>query len=235
MAKHRATRLGAPWVGAAAGVVVGGLLAALVVGAGWLEEPEPEPFVTDPAAVADFLEAWQRSRFGTFVVVSRFTRSVTGRSGISATVVLVQDPPTRIARQLGSVTGRVGDREIACTSGPDGELQCLPGRALEPYDEEALAEVALLRGYVAGRGRDLYFVDRQTIGGNDECFRLRLAYDVPTPPLGEVARYCFDGSTGAPTRTEVVRREGRDLTEALEVRTEVTEDDLRLPGQGGQP
>ena len=220
----RARRLGAPWVGAAAGVVAGLVASATIVGIGALEEPNPEPFETDPAAVADFLEAWQRSRAGTFVVISRFTRSVTGRSGLSSTATLVQDPPTRIAAQLGSITGRIGDREISCTTGPDEELQCLPGRRLPSYEEEAGDELALLRRFVDGPGRDLYFVDRR-----DGCFRLRLAFELPTPPLGETAVYCFDPATGAPTRTEIVREEGRDLTEAVEIRTEVTAEDLELP------
>ncbi|MGH2687131.1 MAG: hypothetical protein ACRDJP_16830 [Actinomycetota bacterium] len=229
MAKVRARRFGAPCVGAAAGLVVGLVASAVMVGVGALDEPEPEPFETDPAAVAEFLEAWERSRTGTFVVVSRFTRSVAGRSGISSTTTLVQEPPTRIASQLGSITGRVGDREISCTTGPDGELQCLPGRTLPAYAEETEDELALLRRYVAAPGRDLYFVDRRTVDGRPGCFRLRLAYEIPTPPLGETAVYCFDPATGAPTRTEIAREQGRDLTEAVEIRTEVTADDLELP------
>ena len=225
MAKHRARRIGAPWVGAVAGVVVGLVLAGLVGASGWLDEPEAERFETDPDAAAAFLDAWQRARFETFVVTGRFTRSVEGRSGLASESVLVQDPPTRILRQLGSVSGRVGDREIACTTPPTGGLQCLPGRRLPSYDQEALDELAVLRRYVQGPGRLLYFVDRP----DDGCFRLRLAVRLPDPPLGETARYCFDSATGAPTRTEIIRREGRDLTEAVDIRTEITEDDLRLP------
>lgn len=225
MAKHRARRVAAPWVGAVAGIVVGLVLAMLLAASGRLDEPEEEPFETDPEAAADFLEAWQRGRFETFVVTARFTRSVEGRSGLASASVLVQDPPTRILRQMGSVSGRVGDREIACTTPPAGGLQCLPGRRVPSYDEEVLDEIAALRRYVEGRGRPLYFVDRT----EDGCFRLRLAVRVPAPPLGETARYCFDAATGAPTRTEIIRREGRDLTEAVDIRTEITDQDLRLP------
>jgi hypothetical protein len=227
VAKHRARRSAAPWagsiwLGAVAGIAVGLVASVALVAAGVVDEPEPERFETDPEAVAELLDAWQRSRFETFVVVSRFTRTVEGRSGLAATTTLVQDPPTRFVSQSGSVTGRVGDTEVACTTGPGGDLQCLPGRDLPSYDEEALEEIALLRRYVDGPGRDLYFVDEP----QDGCYRLRLAYEVPTPPLGEVATYCFDDATGAPTRTEIVRREGRDLTEAVEIRTEVTARDL---------
>jgi hypothetical protein len=226
VAKHRARPFAAPWVGAVAGVVVGTVLAVLLGASGRLDEPGEEPFETDPEAAAAFLDAWQRGRFETFVVESRFTRSVEGRSGLASESVLVQDPPTRILRQMGSVTGRVGDREIACTTPPTGGLQCLPGRRLPSYDREALDELAVLRRYVQGPGRLLYFVDRP----DDGCFRLRLAVEMPDPPLGETARYCFDDATGAPTRSEIIRRQGRDLTEAVSIRTEITEDDLRLPG-----
>ena len=225
VAKHRAGRLAAPRVGAVAGVVVGVLLAVALAASGALDEPGEEPFETDPEAAADFLDAWQRSRFETFVVTSRFTRTVEGRSGLASEVVLVQDPPTRIVRQMGSVSGRVGDREIACTTPPAGGLECLPGRPVPSYDREALDELALLERYVEGPRRPLYFVDRV-----DGCFRLRLSVEAPDPPLGETARYCFDAGTGALRRTEIVRREGRDLTEAVDIRTEVRAEDLRLPG-----
>lgn len=187
---------------------------------------------TDPEAVTGFLAAYERSRTGTFVVEQRFTRTVAD-TGDSFTVDtrLVQRPPgDRLVMGLGSVSGRVDGRVVRCASEPSGTTRCTTGEPARPYDEEVAAELEALEPYVAA-ARPLYRVEQASA----DCFRLVLVLDLPTPPYGVEAMFCFDADTGAPTRLEVRRPESVDLTEAVSIRTEVTPADLRLDDLGELP
>ena len=220
-------------------LVAGGLIVGTVigVGAGLLlddrsssdaDDPPPS-FVLDPdaiepvesaAAAEDFVEAWERSRRGTFVVVSTFTRTTTDGRELEARSVVVQRPPDRLAAQGGSVTGRIGGERIVCDPTPDDQVRCQRTPAVGDAESEVVAEVEQLRGYVSGPA-PLY-----RVAADGPCFRLRLARALAAPPYGTRAHFCFDPATGAPSRTEVERREGTDVVVADEIRPSVTDADL---------
>ena len=61
------------------------------------------------------------------------------------------------------------------------------------------------------------------------CYRLDLAIDLPAPPYGRQALFCFDRLTLAPSLTVIVRDEATDRTEARAVRGQVVDSDLQVP------
>jgi hypothetical protein len=66
----------------------------------------------------------------------------------------------------------------------------------------------------------------------DGCFHLELRLRVFTPPYGIESTFCFDEEVGVLRDVEVVRPEATDRTTATEVRTTVTEADLRAADLG---
>ena len=219
-----------PAAGILVGAVAGLLVAAVVVAAGWDPDddgPAAEPARTDPAAVADLLDAWERRRAGTYVLEARFRRTLEGRSGLSSTVVTAQRPPDRLVSQGGSIDGRVEGRKVSCTTTSTGKPRCVDEGPAPAYDEDVTQAREDLAGYVEG-DRPVYLVDRV-----DGCFRLRLALAAP-PALreyGETARLCFDEETGALVRSVVTREDGEDVTELVKLRTEVSDGDFALPAE----
>jgi hypothetical protein len=221
--------------GAVAGLLVGTLLAG-VLAARDVAASHPDrdrvavagPVATRQADVDAFARAWQRSRTGTWVVRLAFTRRTAAGGRIDDEIRIAQRPPDRlIVGPLGAVAGRIGDRTVNCGTGATGALRCAGDQPVLPYADEAAREVATLRSYFAGRS-PLY-----TLEHDGDCFTLRLRRRYPSPPYGDRARFCFDRATGAPTRREVHRREGTDVQRAVEVRGEVSADDLRLPVAAG--
>jgi len=206
----------------ASAVVVLGLLAVLP-GDG---DDAADPVPWDP--VAAFLAAYERSRTATFVVEQLYTRTTPAGAELSYGRRLVQRPPDdRLLVGGGGADGRLDGRIVRCNTAPGGTSNCIEGPEARPYEEEVAAEVAVLRDLVTGE-EPIYAVE----AGAPGCFALRLRFDVPTPPYGELAGFCFDDATGAPTRLEERRAEATDVVEALEIRAEVTTADLR-PGDLG--
>ena len=101
------------------------------------------------------------------------------------------------------------------------------GRA-RPFAAEVEDDIDLLRGYVLGP-TSFYGVRSD---GRD-CFALRLRRVVLSPPYGLRARFCFDPVNHAPVRAEVTRKEARDRTVAVRVRSDPTEADLDPERWGG--
>lgn len=180
---------------------------------------------SDPAAVAALLAAWQRSRTATFVVRSTFERRVTGGQQLRAESLLAQRPPDRLLRQDGTVSGRLGGRRVACTQVDGDALPCADAGSAPAYDDEVAAELGALRRLVAGPSAE-YAVTADGTG----CFALRLRVWAPAPAYGTAARFCFDRATGAPTRTEVRRPEGTDVTAAVDVGPAPSAAHFDLPG-----
>jgi hypothetical protein len=175
------------------------------------------------AALA-FLDAWAISRETTWKMIATFERTPANGSGkLSSPLEMVQRPPDRLVRQFGSVAGLLDGEEVGCSTGPDGETQCRSG-APKDYEEEVATELSRLESYVAGPV-PIYAVTRE---GSD-CFRLDRQLEYLLPPYGDQATFCFDGSTGAPVRTEVVRPEATDVTKADAVSADVTDADFELP------
>jgi hypothetical protein len=188
------------------------------------DAPDEPTAAVGTAAAEALVSAWRRSELGTFVVRSRFQRTVPDRSGLRSTAVLAQRPPERYSQRLGSVEARTADRQLSCSTGPDEHVACVDAGPALPYEEEVDRVVATLAGLVRGADR-LYKVERRERG----CFHLELVAERRAPPYGTAATLCFDPETGAPVRTEIVRPEGRDLTVAVEIRRRVTDADVRPP------
>ena len=222
-----------PAAGAVAGLLVGillaGALAARDVATSHGERDRaPVPVAARRVDVDAFTNAWRRSRTGTWFVRMAFTRRTAARGRLDDELRIAQRPPDRlIVGPLGAVAGRIGDRTVNCGTGATGVLRCAAEQQAPPYAVEVDREVSALRSYFTG-SVPLYALDRQ-----GDCFTLRLRRLYPSPPYGDRARFCFDRVTGAPTRREIHRPEGTDVQQAVEVRTEVSAADLRLPVAAG--
>jgi len=178
-------------------------------------------------AVTEFIEAWERSRLGTFVAIGTYERhsAVTG-STLSSEDVVAQRPPRRIHRQLGGVDGRDDDRVIVCPAPPAGEEEAAPCQLGPPsglrYDASVAREVAGLRSVLGGPD-PLYRV-RQVEPG---CFELVQRRIDPRAPFGVAASFCFDAATGAPSARRI-RHEGGivEVLTVTSIRAHVTDSDL---------
>lgn len=180
-----------------------------------------------PAAHA-LLDAWRASRLSTFVVESDFTRTLPDGKQLKDTTRVVQRPPNdRLTFGFGSAAGRLGGKIYRCAAEPDGSSKCLTSVAAPDYSAEVEAEVSGLAGYVEG-SRPLYRVI-EFAESSAQCYRLDLAIEIPAPPYGRQAMFCFDRASRAPNLTIIVRDEATDRTEARVIRTQVTEDDLDVP------
>jgi hypothetical protein len=214
-------------VGLGAGVVLG--LAALVLtgrdGPGTLTLTPAEPGV--PAAHQDdaraFIAAWQRYRMGTFVLEPAFERRFADGRSLTATRLMVQRPPWRVVRQLGGTSATGGTQSVSCDE-VDDRTVCTPGPG-RPYDEQVAEE--LLAWATAFAGSDpVYVVEAPQAG----CYELRLNRAIPSPPYGNVARFCFDEATGALRARQVVRDDATDTEEATRLSATVTDADLAAAG-----
>lgn len=232
------------WV--VAGVAVGALATGALIASGVLEENTGG--ATDPAGEVDrpgdtgdeaadeavrraedaeaFLEAFERSRLGTFVVESTLQRTFPGGSGFTAESSVAQDPPDRLERSLGSVTARLGSDITLCRVTDAGRYRCTTGRAERSYRGLVADEVEVLATYLGG-DLPLYAVT-----ADGDCFDLDQVRPLPAPPYGTAARFCFDDETGALVLLRVERDEAVDLTEATSVTAEVRAGDLRPPETG---
>ncbi len=180
--------------------------------------------VERPEDAAAFLAAWERSRTATYVVESRFVRQTRAGASTLADIRVAQRPPDRLVTGGGTLDGRLGGRRVACAADDEGVLRCRDGGEAPPYHEEVARERRDLERLVAG-DQPLYAVGRDGEG----CFVLRLTVIIHAPPYGVRARFCYDDATGAPTRVHVHGEDFVDRTDAIAVRAEVTDDDLRLP------
>jgi hypothetical protein len=210
-------------VAAAAGVLVGGGVAAALVATGALRVPT----ASDTSARQDFVAAYERSRQGTFVVESRFRRQMDTGAVLESGQLLVQQPPTRLVRQFGGVDGIVDGRGVVCATGPDGSFGCRAGDTPRDFAAETRREVDNLRGYVTPPA-PIYRVNRDESG----CFELTQVIVYPDPPFGSRARFCFDERTGAPTTVERRLDNASELLQATALRTGVTDADLALEARG---
>lgn len=234
------------WV--AAGVVAGCLAAGAVVASGVLDDggdhgasgtPDDAAAVAEQrAADADaFIEAYERSRTGTYVVESTFERTFPSGTGFSSTATIAQRPPDRVERRLGSVTARVDGRVVLCSTTAAGRYQCQTGRARRSYRSLVAREVENLRSYVDGPA-PLYSVEADpdpgpsAVRGEQACFDLEQVRTLPAPPYGTAARFCFDDETGALVGLGIERDEATDVTTATSVRGTVRDRDVEPPEDG---
>jgi hypothetical protein len=212
-------------VAVAALFFVGACVAAFLIGT-----PPRSP--RGAPAADTLLTTWRQSRMATFVVESDFTRRLPDGNALHQTQRIVQRPPDdRLIIGFGAVTGRLGGKILRCASEPTGTSRCFTAADARPYAEEVDDEVAGLDRLVRG-DRPPYRVV-EFAEGADRCFRLDLAVDVPSPPYGDHALFCFDRTNLAPTLTVVERPEATTRTEATSVRATVTADDLKVEPDPG--
>jgi hypothetical protein len=218
-------------------VVVALALLVFAMGAAFVIGTPASSVRGEPAARA-FLSEWERSRLATFVMHADFVRTLTDGSQLKSTTTTVQDPPnTRLVIGFGSASGRLNGKIVGCAGTPDGEAGCVTSVEAPDYTAEVDAEIQGLESYVTGARPTYDVVDfgaTSTVsGGSARCFRLDLAVAVPAPPYGNHALFCFDHATEAPILIEIERSEATDRTVATEVRSQVTPDDVQVPGDRG--
>lgn len=211
---------------------VGACVASFVIGT-------PPRSLRGEAAAQTFLTTWRQSRTATFAVDSDFTRTLPDGNTLLQQVRLVQRPPDdRLLMGFGATSGRLGGKILRCastplgTTTPEGSSRCFTSVDAQDYTAEVDHEIAGLEAYVLG-DRPLYRVV-DFADSADHCFRLDLALQLPSPPYGDHAMFCFDRKTFAPTLTVIERPEATDRTEAKAVRTTVTGEDLQVLPDPGQ-
>jgi hypothetical protein len=191
--------------------------------------PEVE-VVQGAAATADFLAAFERSRTETYRIRQVTELQRAGAVALTSAVTIVQRPPDRLTRaDDGSVDGVRDGRVVRC-----GEGQCYVGDPGFDYEADVADQIENLTSLVSGAGA-AYAVGAEPetrSGPAVECYLLDLLRQVPAPPYGTFARFCFDLDTGAPTlvRVEHPGRVDETVTEAQTAI--VTHQDLALSDGG---
>ena len=215
-------------------IALGVLVFAAIAANTLASTPPPSP--RGEKAAAALVAAWDRKLHGTYVVDQTFTRTLPNGSELRDGSRLVQRPPDRLIVGLGATTGTVGKQRrgkiVRC--GPVVGQTCSPTADAGPYEDDVADELATLRSYLEGPN-PLYRVTEYIDRG---CFSLVLALQVPAPPYGNEALFCFDEATGrAPqTLTVVERPEGHNRAEPHAIRGAVAhDDDLRVPDDKGTP
>jgi hypothetical protein len=172
-------------------------------------------------AIDGFLDAWERYRSGTYLLEANAVRvSDTTGARLPSRLVLAQRPPDRVVRQHGGITGRLGDQVLTCGARPNRPRPtCSLGPPGRSFDDAVAREVDILRTYVTGE-RPAYHV-----AGRGDCYFLTRLRPIPSP-LGDEARFCFDGDTGATRLVRVDFGDVLSVTEATEIRGTVTDKDL---------
>ena len=220
------------------GVVAGGLVAGLVIGAlvAWGLGPSSEgaeelsPLVdsaegSSPEHAEAFVEAWGRSRSETYLAVSEWHRVTDLGGEMRRNRVVAQRPPDRVMSSGDEVSGFLAGMRHQCDELEDGQVECRETEAaavtVEEFEASVDREVEIMWTYVGGN-RPLYRVNRD----GEECFDLRLSRAMYAPPYGQRARFCFDPQSGAPSEIRVERNEGTDTLRLVSVQTEVTDEDL---------
>jgi hypothetical protein len=222
------------WVLVAVGVAIGalvGLVAAMAVSGGddavppsLTLAPVDTLYPPDQAANADaFLRAWDRYRHATFRAELTFTREVVSGARLSATRVVVQQPPRRMVRQDGSVTSVDDDQTLVCE--PHGDQNVCNTSHGDEYEAQVATELAAWRTAITG-DNPAYAVDVPEPG----CFDLTLVQTIPDPPYGDATRVCFDDASGALRSRTVNRATGTESETATAISPTVTDADWETTG-----
>ena len=209
------------------GPVLGTLLAGVAIIVGLvLVLPEREPWQGTELDPEGFLAAYERSRTEELLVTSTFTRRLNDGRELAYEVRDIRRPPDDVlVAGAGSVSGRLDGHVHRCNvQVADDPPSCIQGPEAPPFEDEVAAAVDAMRAAVTG------YYEAEAAG--DGCWDLLLVRALLSAPYGGAARFCFDEATGALRYREVRRPEGVDVLEATEIRTEVTDADLRAPALG---
>jgi hypothetical protein len=172
-----------------------------------------------------FIQAWTRSRTGTFVVDSTWQRQLDDGSTLDASERLAQAPGRRIVRQFSGISGEIDGKAIDCYTMPGSTFQCAAAQPTgESFDQSVADETRNVTDAIRAPGGPRYAVRTDDHG----CYSLTQTRAYPDPTFGRNAVLCFDGDTGALASSErhfdgVVER-----IKAVSIRTDVGDDDFDL-------
>ena len=206
------------------------IVAVLVVGAvmgGWLVM-RGDSRVTGEAAARRFVDDYATSIDATYRLDGEFTRTMPDGRELRSGLLVVQRPPDRVQRWLGSTSGSVGGRLVNCgPTGGDGGYQCAPGAAAEPFDQARAEQLEALDQYVSGDD-PVYSVTAE-----GPCYELVARRVEPDASFGTRATLCFDRTTGALRNLDVHHETGAiDRLVGISVSGSVSDADFDLSADG---
>jgi hypothetical protein len=212
--------------------LVGLTLGTALVGSRPAAEPFPAaisgpPAAPEPELREELLATYARSRRATWLVTFEYHRRTAAGGRLDLRLTELNRPPDHLSSGLGGLNGRVGDRQVVCTD-VDGRRLCAPSGPVVPFEDELAAQLGELRDVLQPPAK-WYAVEaapaRRLAGEPAACYGLRRIADVPDPPYGERAEYCF-AADGAPLLTRIERREGTDERVAATVTRQVGDGDV---------
>lgn len=182
-----------------------------------LENATGDKAAARQAAEVAFLDAWRRYRTATYSAELVYERIATNGQSLRSVSTYTQQPPRRVVRQTDSVQLTVGIDSRTCNV-VNGSLACAPAPNV---DYAATVDTEIATWKTALEGAVPYYV---VSSPEANCFQLDLAVDITDPPYGEVARFCFDGATGALAQRQIVRPTATDTEEATSITTVISAD-----------
>lgn len=150
------------------------------------------------------MTAAERSLDATYRLDGEFTRTLADGRQLPSGLLVVQRPPDRVQRSLGSTVGVIDGRSVNCGTPTDGgRFECAPAGAVDSWEERRADQLQAFGEYVLGD--DPVYVVTETGNGCFELVRRRPEVDAT---YGARAELCFDRPTGALRRLEVARGGG---------------------------
>ncbi len=203
----------------AAVVVV--VVAVAVVLVGRVGDDEP----AGVEAAEELVAAFERQLDATYRLDGEFVRTRADGERLESGLLVVQRPPDRLQRSLGSTVGVVGGRTVNCgVPVAGGAYSCATGAAAAPWPERREEQLAAVRQFVLGDD-PVYAV----VASGEGCFELLRRREGVEATYGARAELCFDGPTGALRRLEVARDGGTvDVLDAVLVTAQVNDGDFDL-------
>jgi hypothetical protein len=229
---------------AAAGMVVAlvAVIALLIVDGDSDTDPDDTASVADDELglfnvdqeplVEEFNADWDRFRRGSFWIESSVERErISDGETLNSSQIYAQLPPHRVISGLGATTGMFDQKLVNCAGDQiETASPCVTGESSRAYGDVVIEEAAARETYFES-GSPAYLLRRDDAG----CYGLLLARRIATPPYGQAATFCFDEETGALIRNVIDRETTIETTTAIEVRTDVSREEIAtLLGDSGR-
>jgi hypothetical protein len=210
---------------------IGALLLGAAVAAGvWLvfhradefASPPTTSFVPTPTAdVEPFLDAFARSRTGTYRVIGHLDTEGVGDGATERVPVSITRRGTDVIEIWGpTISATLGARQQICDRVPDAGLVC--GAVTDPVSVGD--EVDELRRQLTGDPPDY-----QLYAAGDGCWRLVATVNPAIAVWGQLTTICFDPATGAIVEQTTSGSAGRRSFTVDDVTAQVTDADLVPP------